>query len=194
MSFYKNGRVTTNYLSNDYPIMDMEIKILEDNSIWARILHHNNRSGTVMFTSSNVMNIQTEDLYSRLYLLENFRDNDNNFEFLVIQPEFGETYYRWKQLNNPTTNNVLENYVNISNTTVGLAHTNNNTLMSKADSASDWWLAVGCYNSYQNGVPGFGNKVVKESLDFYVRINDIKRLDKFSIYKKNIISTNFYEN
>jgi len=194
MSFYKNGRVTTNYLSNDYPIMDMEIKVLEDNSVWARILHHNNRSGTVMFTSSNVMNIQTEDLYSRLYLLENFRDNDNNFEFLVIQPEFGETYYRWKQSNNPTTNNVLENYVNISNTTVGLAHTNNNTLMSRADSTSDWWLAVGCYNSYQNGVPGFDDKVVTESLDFYVRINDIKRLDKFSIYKKNIISTNFYEN
>lgn len=194
MSFYKNGIITTNAFSNDFPIMDMELKVLDDNSIWARILHHNNKSGSVLFTASNVMNIQTTDLYSRLYLLENFRTNDNLFEFLVIQPQLSATtYYRWKQSNNPTNTTALTDFTNISNMSTGLVKCSGNTLMAISTDTNNWWQATGCYTKYQGGIPGFGNKIVTQSLDLYVRINDKKNLNKFNIYNKTLIANQFYE-
>lgn len=197
MSFYKNGMITTRSFSNDFPIMDMEIKALSDGVVFARIFHHNNKSGTVFFTSDNAMDIQTDDLYSRLYLLEEFRDSNGLFEFLAIQPEISETtFYRWKQSNNPTNTSTVADYTNISNGEGGLVKNTNGTksFMAKSSSDSNWWCAIGCYIKYGTGIPGFGGKTVENSLDLYVRITDIKKLEKFRIYNKSIISNQFYEN
>lgn len=200
MSFYKNGMITTRSFSNDFPIMDMELKTLSDGSTFARILHHNNKSGTVRFTSDNVMNIQTDDLYSRLYLLEEFRDSNGLFEFLAIQPEISETtFYRWKQSNNPTNTTTATDYTNIVNGEGGLVKSGNgNTLIARSNAINNWWCAIGCYGSFTlnsiTGIPGFGGKVVENSLDLYVRITDMKKLEKFKIYNKSIISNEFYEN
>lgn len=200
MSLYKSGIITTRSFSNDFPIIDMEIKPLSDGVVFARILHHNNKSGTVRFTSDNVMNIQTDDLYSRLYLLEEFRDSNGLFEFLAIQPEISETtFYRWKQSNNPINTTTVADYTNISNGEGGLVKSGNGiTLIAKSNATNNLWCAIGCYGSYtQNnitGIPGFGGKIVENSLDLYVRITDIKKLERFRIYNKSIISNEFYEN
>lgn len=176
----KSGNVISS-ISEIAPSMDMQIKILDDKSIWARILHHNNHGGTVLFNKNNAMNIQTEDLYSRLYLIEEFRDKDNNFEFMVIQPEFGENIYRWKQTNNPTNTSSVTGYVNITNSPGGIVYNGNQSLCAASPESSNWWKAVGCFSKYQEGIPGFATKVVKESLDFYVRIDTLPPSNKFSV-------------
>ena len=72
--FKKNGIVCTGSFSDTAPILDMEAKILSDGSAWARVFMHNCHGGTVLFTSySEVMNTQTPDKYSRLYLLDKFK-------------------------------------------------------------------------------------------------------------------------
>ena len=204
-SIYKNGTIISNSFSNDYPIMDMKALITNDNAIFARILHHNNKNGTILFTSDNVLNIQTEDLYSRLYLMEQFRDNNGGFEFIALQPDVDNKIYRWKQTSNPCTDTECTGYENISNTATGIALVNS-SYSSKTfigTPSSSWWKAIGAYSYYQydgtetKGIPGFGGagaqNVNPGVLDFYVRCDNIKNLNKFSIYDKTIVSNEFYE-
>ena len=192
--FIKTGIVKAENISLA-PVQDMEIKTLEDGSAWARILHHNNKSGTVVFTSSNVMNIQSTNLYSRLYLLENFRDTNGAFEFMAIQPEISDKIYRWKQTNNPTKSGAISGYVNVQNGLGGLVYgPASQTLMSVSGTTSNWWCAVGCYVNYKNGLPGFDQKIVNQTLDFYVRIDTLPKNNKFGIYNKFIECENIIEN
>ena len=194
MRVNKNGVIISDGFSDHSPTQDMEIKVLSDGSVWARILHHNNKSGTVLFSSSNAMNIQTTDLYSRLYLLENFRDINNGFEFMAIQPELSEsTIYRWKQSNNPTNTTSVTDYVNITNGEGGLVKCSGNTLCARSTSTSNWWCAVGCWIKYSSGIPGFGGKTVTQSLDFYVRTDTIPQQSQVKIYKNFITAKDFIE-
>lgn len=192
--FEKSGIVKAEDVSFA-PIQDMKIKTLNDGSVWARILHHNNKSGTVVFTSSNVMNIQSINLYSRLYLLENFRDSNGTFEFMAIQPELSDKIYRWKQTNNPTKSGSISGYVNVQNGLGGLVYgPASQTLMSVSGTTNNWWCAVGCYINYNNGLPGFDQKIVNQTLDFYVRIDTLPKNNKFNIYNKFIECEDIIEN
>ena len=80
----KSGIIDSKDFYESLVFNDMEVKTLSDGSRWARILHHNNKSASVLFTSSNVLNIQSTDLYSRLYALEGYRNIDGKFEFMAI--------------------------------------------------------------------------------------------------------------
>lgn len=194
MSFKETGIISSGGFSNIAPIQDMKIKTLSDGSIWARILHHNNKAGTVLFSSSNVMNIQSNDLYSRLNILEEFRNENNMFEFMVIQPELSETtIYRWKQSNNPTNTTTLTDYENIENGQGGLVKCSGNTLCAVSTLTSNWWCAIGCWTAFQGGIPGFGGKVPTESLDFYVRIDTLPQYQQFKIFKNYITAKDFIE-
>jgi hypothetical protein len=202
---YKNGTIVSNSFSNDYPIIDMKLMITDDNAIFAKIFHHNNKNGTVLFTPENVLNIQTEDLYSRLYLMEQFRDNDGAFEFIALQPNVDNKVYRWKQTSNPCTESTCTGYEDISNTTAGIKKCDGchegKTFIHKNDDS--FWQSIGAYNFYQHngtdpkGIAGFGGNTDENIntgiLDFYVRCDNIKNLNKFSIYDKTIVSNEFYE-
>lgn len=198
---YKNGTIVSNSFSNDYPIMDMKLMITDDNAIFAKIFHHNNKNGTVLFTPENVLNIQTEDLYSRLYLMEQFRDNDGAFEFIALQPDVDNKVYRWKQTSNPCTESTCTGYEDISNTTAGIKKCDGchegRTFIHKNDNS--FWQSIGAYNFYQTygteirGIAGWNNSTNPGILDFYVRCDNIKNLNKFSIYDKTIVSNEFYE-
>lgn len=196
---YKNGTIISNSFSNDYPIMDMKILITNDNAIFARILHHNNKNGTILFTANNVLNIQTDDLYSRLYLMEQFRNSNEEFEFIVLQPDVDDKIYRWKQTSNPCTESTCVGYENISNTEYGIKYRNNYTFICIDDdnNTNKWYQAIGSYNNHTKdnitGVPAFDDKINPGVLDFYVRCDNIKNLNKFSIYDKTIVSNEFYE-
>lgn len=201
-SIYKNGTIVSNSFSNDYPIMDMKLMVTDDNAIFARILHHNNKEGTVLFTPSNVLNIQEEDLYSRLYLMEQFRGIDGSFEFIALQPDIDNKVYRWKQTSNPCTESTCTGYHNISNTIAGIKKCDGchegKTFMHKND--DDYWQSIGAYNFYRangssakKGIAGWNNQTNTGILDFYVRCDNIKNLNKFSIYNKTIVSNEFYE-
>lgn len=184
--FFKTGTVEATAI-NALPLYDMETKVLDDGSAWARILHHNNRAGTVLFTTSNVLDIQTTDLYSRLKILEQFRDDNGAFEFMAIQPDISDTIYRWKQTNNPTQSGSLSGYVNIENSSGGLVYgPTDYALMSESGTTTNWWCAVGAKQPFNGGIPGFGRNTVTGTLDFYVRIDTVSPNKEFKLYNKYI--------
>lgn len=160
-----------------------------DGELWAQILHHNNKSGTVLFTQATADNYTSTDLYSRLYLIEELRGADGSFEFLALQPDDDpSSVYRWKQTNNPNTSTTGTGFVNISNMTGALVKCSGCTLWAISNTTSNWWNAVGCYSAYNGGIPGFGKVVPKGSLDVYVKIDK-----RSSILKDSIEAYNLYE-
>ncbi len=186
--FHKSGIVEASDFYENLIFHDMEFKTLSDGSLWARILHHNNKGGTVLFTKDNAINYQSTDLYSRLYALEGYRNIDGKFEFMVIQPDLdANKIYRWKQSSNPVTDSTIAGYENITNGQGGLVKCSNSTYCAVSPTNSNWWCAVGCYTAYQGGIPGFGTNVVTGTLDLYVRIPTI---NKASVYKKQYIASN----
>ena len=160
-----------------------------DGELWVQILHHNNKSGTKYFTSSNASHNDDEDAYSRLGLLEQLRNADGKFEFLALQPDDEPgVEYRWIQSNNPNDTTTVTDFKNISNMSGGLVKCSGNTLWAISPTTSNWWNAVGCWTKYNGGIPGFGKKVITGSLDVYVK------LDKRTSFLEDSIEThNYYE-
>lgn len=85
-------------------LYDMPIKSF-GGARWARIFYHNNRNGSVLFTSlAECKNTQTTDKYSRLGILDSgdtYKIN-GKYEFLLQYPiDDPGRYNRWKQTNAP---------------------------------------------------------------------------------------------
>lgn len=92
-------------------LYDMPIKSF-GGARWARIFYHNNRNGSVLFTSlAECKNTQTVDKYSRLGLLDSgdtYKIN-GKYEFLLEYPiDAPGQYNRWKQTNAPQNEFVTE--------------------------------------------------------------------------------------
>ena len=102
MSVMKNSIVKANRFSTNGILEDMEIKYFEE-AVWAKVFEHNTESGTVLFsTVDEVLNTQTTDKYSRLYLLDSLENTDGKYEFLLEYPDDKlNQYNRWIQNNNP---------------------------------------------------------------------------------------------
>lgn len=162
-------------------LYDMPIKVLSDNSIWARIFYQNVKEGSIVFNSvSEVKNIQTADKYSRLELLDSGDTYkiDGKYEFMLCYPnESSSTYNRWKQTNAPqnefvtetsTGDGVATGYeaVHIDWTTNywgGLtrqysdATTLGSTYLSGSVGHGNWFYAIASHNVYQRGIPTTAN-------------------------------------
>lgn len=175
-------------------VKDMELRYHPDGSIWARLLHQYCNSGANLFTTSNVENIQTTNLYSRMYMIENFRQQDGSFEFMVIQPSHSPTtYYRWKQTNNPIFDNAISGYVNIENSSNGICKGYASAaLCARTNSGGDWWCAVGAMSTHNSGIPGFGQNVV-QTLDFYARVDTLNPRVQETLFNNYIATTQLYE-
>ena len=162
----------------------------DDGSIFITLLDHYNNNGSYLFTSSNWSNNHIGGLYSRLYLLQDAQVwflNNNTFEFIALQPvEEPGKIYRWKQTSNPYISTTLSGFTNISNMTEAnaLKKVSSNTGISAANNG--WWCAVGCYTAYQGGIPGFGGKVVKNTLLLLARVNKeyIKMFNNEAVARK----------
>lgn len=177
------------------PIYDMAIKKLSDNSCWARIFYHNNIEGTELFsTVEECKNTQTENKYSRLYLLDDntYKRNDGKFEFMLCYPNFSEEYNRWKQSDSPCNiytgtgqGTKVPGYEGIhigwsGNGWGGLERTNLDPYTIESGSYIDgsigfgnWWYAIGAIANYnQVGIPGPDSNTISSDVELWVRIDD----------------------
>ena len=175
MTVKKNGVVQLKRFSNTGILDNMEIKYFE-NAIWAKVFEHNNRSGTVLFTTvAEVKNSSTADKYSRLNLLDNFKASDGKYEFLLQYPDNDTTKYnRWKQTNNPLNEFVEQTSAGTGTATGyeavhidwnvnywgGLTRQNSDasslspTYLSGSVGHSNWYYAIGCVSVWSGGIPG----------------------------------------
>ena len=173
MKFNKNGIIMGRGV-NEPPIYDMQTMTLSTGSVWARIFHHKLTDHCLLFSPSFVKDIQEENRYSRLGLLENYRNNIGGFDFICIQPEYPTAVHRWTQTSNPLTTTTVTGYKYISGADgSGLVQGfSEYALLAHTTRSNDWWCAFGTYVTHSAGIPGFGGKVVHES-DLYVRIDNV---------------------
>ena len=179
----KNASSTLSQLITNYP--DLPLMVLNDGSVWARIFNHDNKAGSVLWSSSEVFNTQQTNKYSRLNILgNNLKDSSGKFEFLLRYPTNSATEFnRWKQTNIPQNEKLTEvsgggtvtGYEAVSiawtgNYWGGLEYCNGGyALLDGSARHSNWWYAVGSYQAYQNGIPG-PTVVCYRQTELWVRI------------------------
>ena len=190
---------------------------------WARIFYHNNKSGTVLFSSdkNEFLHCHTTDKISDLWALERFRGPDGKFE-LLLEYENISGYNRWKQTSDFTKTTSIIGYegINISwtgNNWGGLALSQDSSSTwvdgSPNSGGGNWWYAIGCKAKHEGSIPGpaavtpypfslwvrtdnvAGVKVTKKGI---VYANEINEVDNTSMKTKTELNANwvrlFYHN
>lgn len=171
-TFELNDTIDSNFTS--YPI-----SMHKYDADWVKVFHHNTNNGTEWFADENeALYCNTDYKYSILKFLENFRQDDGKFEFLLEYPQdFPNQYNRWKQTANPATteedpsaggpaegfeeihldwkaNNFKGLLKSKPQTSTGLIR----TFIDGTTNYSNWFYAIGCYNNsetdWHNRMPG----------------------------------------
>ena len=182
----KNASPTLSQLITNYP--DLPLMVLDDGSVWARIFNHDNKAGSVLWSSSEVLDTQQTDKYSRLNILgDNLKNSSGKFEFLLRYPTNDSTSYnRWRQTNAPqneklaetSTGGTVTGYEAVSiawtgNYWGGLEYCNGGyTLLDGSARHSNWWYAIGSYQAFENGIPGPAVVCYRQT-ELWVRIPNI---------------------
>lgn len=188
---YKFYRYTHNGAFNFY---DMALKSLSDGSLWARVFYHNCKEGSVLFSSlAEIKNTTSNDKFSRLDKLSEYKRSDGKYEFMLCYPNFSATQYnRWKQTNNPmeeyitptTTGSKAAGYTAVhidwtGNYWGGLTRQNSNAstisncYLSGSVGHTNWFYAIGATNTWNTGIPMQGSDTQNwGSAELWVRIDD----------------------
>lgn len=173
---YSKGPCKTSWTATE----DVLDTVFESGCTWLKVLHHNNPAAQ-MFTSTNCVNNNEPDRWSKLYLFDDadmFKRPDNTYEFMVKEKlESTGTLWtgRWTQTSNPKTDGQATGFVRIvptsdyQNLTIGIGHAAN-AWFSRGLSGN-WWCATGCYTYHNGGIPGYSGIVKTGFQDFYVRID-----------------------
>jgi hypothetical protein len=171
---------------------DMPIKSF-DGARWARIFYHNNKKGTVLFTSlAECKNTQTADKYSRLGLLDSgdtYKIN-GKYEFLLQYPIDDPSHYnRWKQTNAPqnefitrtSSGGQVTGYEAVhidwtSNYWGGLERNNTSTTsysptwLDGSAGHGNWFYAIGSASTHGRGIPSYNSTA--DVVELWIRIPD----------------------
>jgi len=172
---------------------DMPIKSF-DGARWARIFYHNNKKGTVLFTSlAECKNTQTADKYSRLGLLDSgdtYKIN-GKYEFLLQYPLDDPSHYnRWKQTYAPQNEFVTETSAGTGTATGyeavhidwtqsywgGLTRQKSDTTLysptwlSGSVGHGNWFYAIGAASTHQRGIPSYNSTA--DVVELWIRIPD----------------------
>lgn len=182
----KNASSTLSQLITNYP--DLPLMVLSDGSVWARIFNHDNRAGSVLWSSSEALNTQQTNKYSRLNILgNNLKNSAGKFEFLLRYPTISATEYnRWRQTNAPqneyvsqTSSAKVAGYEAVSiswegENWGGLEVSQGGYALADGYTGHDnWWYALASYQVFQNGVPGPNTIVNFRQQELWVRIPNI---------------------
>lgn len=136
-------------------------------------------TGTVVFASeSEALSCDTATKYSVLDTLEEYRNANGEFEFLLEYPEL-TGYNRWKQTSNPiTTEESVTGYDAVSITWGdyywgGLCKSSSSsTFIDGAVNNSKWHYAIGAHVAWNSGIPSTSTPV--DEVYLWVRIDNLE--------------------
>ena len=166
---------------------DSNMYIESDGSTWLRIVHHNNPANGI-FTRDSAWSDGVYIDSNRWFDMYDTVQKLSTFEFMVKQKttsDATEVKYRWIQNVSPigaTYNQVKPSEVTrittsgyTDGTYGGLYITNVNSHLCIANATNgNWYGALGCWTTWNGGIPGYPNSVVTTGyIDLYVRIDNI---------------------
>ena len=189
-SLNKTGIIKSNEFSDfAQNIYDRTIYIEPDNSTWMRIAHHNNPAAA-LFSSGNSFDTRVY-LDSNRWFMVSLCDQikSGKWELMVKQKttsDAAETKWRWIQSTNPmagsyndvkaanVTKNSSSGY-SVSDVAGGIYKFNSNTYLVIANASNgNWYGAIGAWNAYNGGIPGYPNTTVTTGyMDLYLRVDSI---------------------
>ncbi len=197
MSINKNGIITSYNFSNLAPVHEMQTKILDDGSVWARIYWLDFTNSTDGFGNAEavVKCLNEKNRYSRMGIVDEFVSTDGIYEFMLTYPSLSNTLYnRWTQTSSPNAATVT-GFTAI--TTAWNAHNygirkNGSSTVYNCSTGTTWYAAIGQYSIYQSvGIPAADGSNQK-STELWVRIDNLSQ-DKMKIYETCLTSNDFIE-
>ncbi|MBR3003212.1 MAG: InlB B-repeat-containing protein [Clostridia bacterium] len=153
----------------------------EQNAAWARVFHHNNHWGIVLYDDeSDAKSSNTVDKYSVLGNIAKYK-NSSKWEFMLQYPDVSTTQYnRWTQTVNPTTSSTNVGYTAVhidwaEKDWAGIAKsasTSSTFIDGSPGNSSLWWYAIGAYARHQGGIPGPNSSIVGTT-NLWARIDNL---------------------
>ena len=167
---------------------DSNIYYEPDGSAWIRVFHHNNPASN-KFSSSDTFTTSFKKNDNMWWDMPKFNQiTDNIYDIMVkykTTSNAGEIKHRWVQYTNPmsgtfedtTYNKVTKSYYygsTIMNNFYGgfYRDTSNNAYIVHNDNdRGNWFGAIGCWSSFQNGIPGPNGTIITSGyVDVYMHI------------------------
>lgn len=191
LSIKKSGIIETEFFTEFIAnAFDKTTYVEPDGSAWIRIVHHN-APKTSRFASSNTFASQVYLDADRWFNASLCNYLSGSWELMVKQMTTSggtEVKYRWIQTVNPMTTGQFEatKAANVTKiTTSGYTNAsayggcyilNNNTyLCCNNGTSGNWFGAFGCWNVWNEGLPGYGGSAVTTGyMDLYLRIDNTK--------------------
>ena len=171
---------------------------------WARVFWHNCDYGAQQFTSNEeALSTNSTYKYSILNRLEEFRDPNGKFEFLLEYPSSHSKYNRWKQTDNPATVTIPDGNPSATANGYEAIHidmdenywggltksTSSSTFIDGTVGHGNWFYAIGCKTVWENGIPGNDSPGILTTVELWVRIDDLTE----TTMNETTITINAYE-
>ena len=204
MGIGKNGVIDSYSFSNQVPIHEMQTKVLDDGSVWARI-HWLDVTYIEEFFTNEAEVLKCADKknrYSRMGLVDEFKSDDGKYEFMLTYPSLSNTLYnRWTQTSSPNATTVT------GFTAITTAWSEHNNGLRKHDGAlcvyncdtgNTRYTPIGQLKAWGYGtesttlmIPS-ANGTNQTSTELWVRVDTVSK-DKVSFYEKCITASDFVE-
>lgn len=211
VDFNKNGVATAASFGNAAaPLQEMEIKSLDDGSVWARIHYLDVARLDEWFADeAEVMKcIDKTNRYSRMGIVDMFRQSDGTFEFMLDYPTALPGYYnRWSQTSSPNTDHGSSTgFVSIhcglySIGPIVRRPTLTNTIYTCDNESTEYWHhPIGQLQRYTSLTPDGVEYVIPSrfdiqctSVELWVRIDQLPETSICQIFDNSITATSFIE-
>ena len=125
----------------------------------------------------------SNDNYSILDELEDYRRADGRFYFRLVWPGFDDIYYEWSQTSNPTSEDIAgyhSIFVPYSGQHWGGLEPSTQALMDgSVGRPIQWYYAIGSHQLWKGGIPSYAktdtdNVYPKQKVELYVSGNHFK--------------------
>ena len=206
VDFKKNGVATAaSFGSAAAPLQEMEIKSLDDGSVWACINYLDVRSNGEFFTDdAEVMKcVDKANRFSRMGIVDTFKQSNGTYEFMLTYPNLSSTdYNRWSQTSSPnaTTGTGFTIISATWSTYMGpLRKTNVLKAPYSCDAGSSYGSWCGCIGQQAFLDPERGVYMATPSGAFtsavglWVRIDQLPETSICQIFDNSITATSFIE-
>lgn len=203
----KNGNANANGFSNSIlNNYDTNFYVEPDGSVWIRVAHHNNPANAKFANTNSFSSCVYLDT-DRWFNVSLCNVNTNSkWELMYKQKQLAtstEEKYRFIQTVNPMKANFEQTKAtNVTKITDGyntssyggVFYLNSNSyLVGNNGSATNWFGAIGCWSTWNNGIPGYnGNGIKTGYIDLYYRVDTID-MKSFKLFDSGIVASEFIE-
>ena len=205
LKYNQNGIVQGNELNEIGYVDQMKIKTLSDGSAWARIHWLDVSSNATYFANEAEVKycINQSNRFSLMGYVEYFKSKENKYEFMLTYPALSSTgYNRWRQTSSPNASSVTDyepvpGQVSWSAHCAGLRAHNPGSCIYNCDTGGTWYAPIGQlghgnWNGTGSMIPA-ANGSNTSSTELWVRIDNLPKLNKLSMFDKAIQTPQIYE-